>query len=318
MNQPGKVCMMNLKKTAVALGVGLSLVCAAAQAQTVMRFQDDDIDFLLDSNLNAKTSGAFAQGDVLVSVFEIPTFTVGGANGIPNGQELTGIAAIQITGGDGSLANPFTFSAYSGGFNAISPVDVVGGGAGGGATLAMWLNSTADFDLDIDFASAVGNAASCTSYANCLDRATGEGNGSLLQVDGFGGDADDFWTSTLAVLGGDDPSTVAGLAGDVLVASFQAAQTTLFNSLGPIVYRDIASGLPCPAGSSAQDGCVAGPVISGTITGGLGLNDGIRADGAFARSDLDASKLLQVPEPGSLALVGLSLLGLAAARRRTR
>lgn len=301
---------MKLLKLAAALGLALSVI--GASAQTVMSFQDDNIDFLLNANLTPKTSGAFATGDVLVSVFEMPTFTIGGVNAIPAGQELTGIAAIQIVGGTGSAADPFTFSPYSGGFNAISPVAVTNGGAGQGAMVAMWLNSTADFDLELDF--AVNLATNCTSFAQCLAEASA---GNPLQVDGFAGDPDEYWQSVITRAGGNDPSVVAQLGPAFGVATFDAALTTFFNATGPIAFQNLFTGAYCPAGTNGADNCVQGPTITGPITGGAGLNPALIADGAFARSDIDARKLqLQVPEPGTLALVGLSLLGLAGTRRR--
>jgi hypothetical protein len=301
---------MKLKKLVAALGMALSLVGGAAQAQTMI-FQDDDIDFLLNADLTPKTTGSFAPGDILVSVFEIPSFSIGGVNGIPAGMELTGVAAVQLEGGTGTLVDPFRFAPVTQGFNAISPVDVVEGGAGEGATVAMFLNSTADFDLELD--PAVNLATNCTSFAQCLDEATA---GTLFQVDGFAGDADEFWTSTLAILGGSDVDVVAGLSNAVLVATFQAAQTTFFNAPGTIGFMDIATGAACPGGSLAADGCVAGPTISGPLTGGAGLNPALIDDGAFARSDFDARKLMAVPEPGVLALVGLGFIGMAMTRRR--
>jgi len=307
---------MNFKKLAVGLGVGLALGCAAAQAQTIA-FQDDDIDFLLTSSLQPKTSGAFAVGDVLVSVFEMPTYTIGGVDAIPAGQELTGIAAIQITSISGTgVGTVITFSAYSGGFNAISPVDVADGDAGEGATVAMWLNDTGTFDLNLVFGTTIGTPTNCTSLIQCMTEAS---SGSLVQVDGFAGDADEFWTSVISVPGGADPATVRGISGATGVAQFNAAQTTFFNVTGPIGFQDI-SGSACPTGSMAADGCVAGPAITGPILGGAGLNAAIVADGAFARSDIDASKLLAtpVPEPATLALLGVSLLGFAATRRRSK
>ena len=303
---------MNFKKLAIGLGLGLAIGSAAVQAQ-VIRFQDDDIDFLLTSTLTPKTSGAFAVGDVLVSVFEMPSYTIGGVNAIPTGQELTGLAVIQITGGTGTAVDPFTFSPYTGGFNAVSPVDVANGGAGQGATVAMWLNSTADFDLQLDF--ATNPTTNCTSFAQCAAAATA---GNLVQVDGFAGDADEYWHSVITRVGGADPAIVRQLGGAVGVATFDAAQTTFFNATGEIGFQNIFSNTPCGSGTIGLDFCVKGPTITGPITGGAGLNAGLYTDGAFARSDIDAEKLLAttVPEPGMLALLGVGLLGFAATRRR--
>jgi len=305
---------MNTKRLAAGLLFGLSVISAAAQAQApTIRFQDDDIDFLLNPTTLTPKTGAWAVGDVLVSVFEIPTYTLNGVSQIGAGNEITGIAVLQVQSIVGSTV---TFQAYTGGFNDVSPVDVVNGGAGGGTTVAVWRNGTAggaDTNLDLDFGS--NPAASCTSLANCLQQAS---LGGLVQVDGFGGDPNEFWAATGTIAGAFNTNTVLATGGGLQVASFNAAQTTFFNELGPVANMDVLGQTPCVGGGGPL-GCVFGPTIAGGISGGGGttpLNAGIVADGAFARSDIDGTKLLAVPEPGMLTLLGVVLLGLGATRRR--
>lgn len=297
---------MKLKKLAVGIGMALSIVGGSANA-ALLSFEDDNIDFLLNADGTPKTSGSFQNGDILVSVFEINEYTKDGVNAIPAGMELTGVAAVQLTGGDGSLLTPWTFGATTQGLNTwlLNPL-----ASDAGATIAMFLNPTADFDLDINFSTNV--AGNCITLLDCIAKAT---TGSLLQVDGFAGDADEFWRSSAAIIGAGDVAIVGNLAGDELVASFNAVQTTLFHAGDTIGYRDVNTGLPCAAGTTALDNCIAGPRLSGPLQGGGGLNAGIKADGAFARSDFDLSKRT-VPEPSVLALLGLGLLGVAMNRRR--
>lgn len=312
---------MKLKKLAAALGVALplSLASVAVQAASVvMSFEDDDIDFLgtvtRDAQgqvtaWNPKVAGSFAQGDILFSVFEINSHSINppGGSAIFPGKELTGIAAVEILNisGPAGGAKTITFGLASGVLDFFLTA-VNNPLAGANAAVAMYMTTP---NLDINFDS--NPAGSCNSLLACVADAT---DGEKYQVDGFMGDPNEFWTAS-TIAGGDNVATVAGTAGDAGVALFNAALTTMFNLPGPIAYRDILTGAEC-AGPGPN--CIAGPKITGPLTGGLGLNQGIRNDGAFARSDFDASKRMLVPEPGTLALTGLSLLGLAGIRRRRK
>ena len=99
---------MKLKNFAAATVAALAVVGTTAQAQLI-RAQDDDIEWVLDPvTLQPKTSGLLAVGDVLVSVFEFPSYTTGGVNSIPAGMEVTGISVLQISS---IVGNIITFQA---------------------------------------------------------------------------------------------------------------------------------------------------------------------------------------------------------------
>jgi hypothetical protein len=298
--------------------VALAVSVAAGSAQgALLSFEDDDIDFVLNSDLTAKTTGTLSAGDVLVSVFEIPNFSINGSDAIPAGQELTGVAAVEIVSGTGTAADPWIMGAYSGGLNAILALgtdpdkSVDDGDAGEGATLAMWFND-ANLELAADFN---GGNPNCQSLAACVFEAT---RGDLYQVDGFAGDGDETWRSTTSALFpgfGGDIDTVKGTANTTTVANFFAVQTTLFQAGGfTIGGQHIVTGLPC-VNSGGADLCIDGGIINGDIKGGAGLSASLQADGAFAHSDFDAQKLT-IPEPGILALLAAGLLGIAGIRRR--
>ncbi|MDW8323361.1 MAG: PEP-CTERM sorting domain-containing protein [Burkholderiales bacterium] len=335
-----------MKLTKLAAVLGLGLVSAAAQAGFIQawNFQDDSIDFILRANgtggFDLVTSGAVQKGDIFVGIFEMQTAsaTPPGVSLIPPGKELTGVSVIQLAT-DNPTTNPFwTFQPYSGGMNAILALigagapTVVGGNPGGGAVAAMWLNTggatynsgdtnpaVTDRDLVLDAAHPTwGDTTNCTSFVDCLKEAS---LGDLFQVDGLWGtdtsdrnDPDNRWIAIANLIdfpGGVDYDTVKSGAKSTQFASFSARLSNLFNVVEPVLFQNAISGVHCPGATHANaDNCVQ-VRVTGQILGGDGLNNG-----AVGRDDIDARKLVQVPEPATLGLLGLGLLGLGLLRRR--
>jgi len=307
--------------TGLGLGLALGAVPSFAGPQ-LWAFQDDDIDFLLGPELDLKTTGAgntINIGDILVSVFEFKTWTIGGVNAIPKGQELTGIAAIQLTSINQS--GVWNFDPVNGGLDPVlssilGDANRLAGNGGAGSMLAMWLNGTngvgSDRDLDLDAANGTpsGNP-NCTSLNDCVDQAT---LGTLLQVDGFGEDPDDFWIGQAFLNApAQDIDAVWGLGVGTNVFTANIAMTTLYNIKEPVLLQDINSDICVGAVPGAADGCtnVRGFV---TIVGGKGIAS---ATGAFAHSDANATKYV-VPEPTLLALMGLGLLGFGVSLKKRK
>lgn len=320
---------MNIRKLSLAaLGLSAALAAGSAAAAIIWNptgttlFEDDDLDFLYDSQLNAKASGTIVEGDVFISVFELNSG--GGGDILP--QELTGIIGIQvdtITDIGGGFAN-ITFGAYDGGLDAILALGstdqtVTGGGANGGALFASWLTDNPDLEISAD--NVVAGTVSCTSLSQCIDQAVGV-DATIWEIDGFTGVdgaqiGDEFWIANNVLL---DTSVVALTEPGIELGAVNAGLSILENNTGQdLALNSIACFPFCGGGPGLEDDGFVDIIGSGSIKGGLGLSDGLIADGGVATSDFDLQKRSEhIPEPGTLALLAMGFLGVGAAQRRRR